>query len=163
VGYEARDFVSGASASSQTPAVNIALTYLQNVKRSITLSYNRATGVSPNFMSQLRVTDSVKLAVNQGLGEGGRWMIGGSAMFSNRDMAKERISGAPSPYSLARTDTSYGLSLGLYYKPQNWITCSLAYGFDSYSISAEDPRLLQVFPYTSYHVNHVSLSASIGF
>lgn len=163
VGFEHRDFVSGASASSQTPAVGIALTYLQDIKRSFSLNYDRRTGVSQNFLSQLQVIDSISLNVNQGLGEGNRWLLRGSASFSNREMAKERISGNPSPYSLARTDVSYGLSVGLFYKPQDWATLSLSYGFDTYSISAEDPRLLQIFPYTSYHVNHVSLSASIGF
>jgi len=163
IGYEQRDFVSGPSAASATPAISLTLNYQQDAKRTFSLNYDRRTGISQNFMSQLQVLDTVTFSVIQGLGEGNRWAVRGTANFSNRDMARERLSGQPSLISLARTDVAYGLGLGLFYKPQNWMTWSLSYSFDSYSISTEDPRLLQIFPYPSYHVNSVSLSASIGF
>jgi len=163
IGYERRDFVTGDSQGSSTPALAFDLSYQFSPMTSATLRYDRRTAPSPQFGGQISVSDAVSFQVNQMVGNSGKWLVRGNTTFSHNNLTTANITSGAQTINVERTDTILTLGASLVYQPQPWLSCIAAYNFENFDISFASQTasgLLQVVP---YHANRVSLSVAVGF
>lgn len=163
IGYERRDFVSGDSRGSSTPALAFDLTYQFSPMTTASLRYDRRTAPSPQFGGQISVSDAVTFQVNQLVGTSGKWLVRGTTTFSHNDLTQANITSGGQTINVERTDTIFTAGVALVYQPQPWLSCIAAYDFENFDISFANQTaggLLQVVP---YHANRLSLSVAVGF
>lgn len=163
IGYERRDFESGDSRGSSTPALAFDLTYQVSPMTTTTLRYDRRTAPSPQFGGQISISDAVTFQVNRLVGSSGKWLIRGSTVFSHNDLTTANITSGAQTINVERTDTMFTVGVALVYQPQPWLSCIAAYDFENFDISFANQTatgLLQVVP---YHANRLSLSVAVGF
>lgn len=163
IGYERRDFVTGDSQGSSTPALAFDLTYQFSPMTTATLRYDRRTAPSPQFGGQISISDAVTLQVNQLVGSSGKWLVRGTTIFAHNDLTTANIRSGAQAINVQRTDTLFTAGVALVYQPQPWLSCIAAYDFENFDISFANQTaagLLQVVP---YHANRLSLSVAAGF
>jgi len=163
VGYEQRSFVSGDSVSASTPALSFDLAYQLTPMTSMTLRYDRRTFPSPQFASQISISDSVIFQVNQLVGTSGRWLVRGTVRYNHNDLSSTSVASGGQTIDVQRTDTLMAAGVALIYQPQPWLGCIAAYDFENFDISFANQAASGLLQVVSYHNNRLSLSVAIGF
>ena len=185
VGYETRDFAGVSKASGAgTPAVEASVSYVPRPKTQISLNYSRRTEVSSQVNSQAFTYDSVGITAVQLVGDRGKWSIQGNASLNSSDYGDipttvpvlatdasgqvvfDRL-GNPTyrgvPGNGGRSDTTFNIGMGLIYQPYLWLSGTISYQYESYSLDFRDAAYASLRPLIPYDNHIVSLRVAVGF
>ncbi len=179
VGYEARDFASGAPVENgespgyikSSPAMAASLVYALGPKTAFNLSYDHFTGASYQLAGQAYVFDRLDLLVSQALGSGGVWAVsaGGGASMGRFDESRSvDSSGTVTAIFPKRTDLFFTPSARLTFKPRSWLTARLSYEFDRFNsdgvqIVGSDPNGIPQVYLIDYNNHRFMLQVAIGY
>lgn len=151
VGFEDRQFAN-SSDSSINPVVEGSVNYRFSDKTTTELRYARSSNVSVQAVSVAYTSDTISLNVNQVLTPSGklRLMAGGSYMMATYDN---------SAYYVNRTDAWLTPHVSLTYYLRAWMTTSLGYDYEKFSINNSQ----QYANIIDYNASRVTLRLAIGY
>ena len=185
VGYETRDF-AGASKDSGagTPAVEVSVAYVPRPKTQISLTYSRRTDVSSQLNSQVQTYDSVGITATQIVGNSGKWSIQGDASLQGSDYGDistilpvlatdpsgqvifDRLGNATYKGVLGnvgRSDRTFSVGAGVIYRPFLWLSGTVSYQYESYSLDFRDAVYASLRPLIPYDSHILALRVAVGF
>jgi hypothetical protein len=151
VGVEDRSF-AGGTASSVTPVVDGSLNYRFTEKTALELKYTRASNVSIQQVNLSYTSDTIGLNVYQKLTPSGKLRADAGVNC--------RVSGYESTdYYNNRSDMWASFNAGLTYYLRAWMTTSLSYQYEQFSIDYAQ----QYANIIDYSANRVTLRLAIGY
>lgn len=151
VGLEERSF-AGSSEASMTPVVDGSVNYRFTEKTTVDLKYARASNVSVQQVNVAYTSDTVGLNVYQVLTASGKLRANGGVGY--------RMSGYEGSSSYGnRSDTWVSFNAGLTYYLRAWLTTSLAYQYEQFSIDYAR-RYSNII---DYNASRVTLRLAIGY
>jgi hypothetical protein len=150
-GLENRSF-AGSSQSSLTPVVDASLNYQFSLKTSVNLRYARASNVSIQQVNVAYTSDTIGLNMYQKLTPSGKLMAnaGVNYMMSGYDSAS---------YYNNRSDTWVSFNAGLTYYLRAWLTTSLAYQYEQFSVDYAQ-RYANII---DYNASRNTLRLAVGY
>ncbi len=185
VGYETRDFAGASNSSGAgTPAVEASVTYVPRPKTQIALNYSRRTDVSAQVNSQALTYDSVGITAMQVVGNSGKWSIQGTASLNSSDYGDipttlpvlatdasgqvvfDRLGNATYKGVLGnagRSDRTLTIGAGIIYQPFLWLSGTVSYQYESYSLDFRDAAYASLRPLIPYDNHIVALRVAVGF
>ncbi len=185
VGYETREFPgTGTATGAGTPAVEATVSYIPRPKTQLLLNYSRRTDVSSQLGSQVLTYDSLGITVAQALGNRGKWSIQGNTSLNNavygdipttvpvlaRDASGQvifdRVGNATYrgvPGNVGRSDRTLSTGVGIIYQPFLWLSGTLTYQYENYSLDFKDAAYASLHPLIPYDNHMVALRVAIGF
>jgi len=184
-GYETRDFAGASNASGAgTPAVEASLAYVPRPKTQIALNYSRRTDVSPQISSQGLTYDSVGITALQVVGNSGKWSMQGNVSLNSSDygdipttlpvlatdasgqISFDRLGNATYKGVLGnagRSDRTLTLGAGLVYQPFLWLSGTVSYQYESFSLDFRDAAYASLHPLIPYDSHILALRVAVGF
>ena len=185
VGYETRDFAGASKASGAgTPAVEASVSYVPRPKTQISLTYSRRTDVSSQVNSQVLTYDSVGITALQLVGDSGKWSVQADASLRGSDYGDlsttfpalatdasgqvvfDRLGNATYKTVLGnagRSDRTLTLGAGVVYRPFLWLSGTISYQYESYSLDFRDATYASVNPLIPYDNHILALRVAVGF
>jgi len=185
VGYETRAFAGASSGSGAgTPAVEASVAYVPRPKTQISLNYSRRTDVSSQVNSQGLTYDSVGVTAVQAVGNSGKWSVQGNATLhgavygdipttlpvlatdASGQVIFDRLGNATYKGVLGnggRSDRTLTLGAGIIYQPFLWLSGTVSYQYESYSLEFRDAAYAALRPLIPYDNHIVALRVAVGF
>ncbi len=185
VGYETRGFAGISNTSGTgTPAVEASVSYVPRPKTQISLNYSRRTDVSSQINSQGLTFDSVGITAVQLLGSSGKWSIQGNANLNGSDYGDspttlpvlatdatgqvvfDRLGNATYKGVLGnagRSDRTLTIGAGMIYQPFLWLSGTVSYQYESYSLDFRDAAYAALRPLIPYDNHIIALRVAVGF
>lgn len=163
VGYEARQFDNGESVNAATPAAGLEVEYQASVLTTVSLGYERTTGIGVFQGGSVTIRDSVNLRGTHFFGITKRWSVTGITRVSLGDYQFGQVLAVPGQAPNSRTDAWTEFDLMFSYRPQAWLTCSAGYSFDKYELNFDQAIIQNLIVANSYVSHRVSLSVALGF
>lgn len=157
-GVEERAFFERGRSGVLIPAFDLNLRFIVTDATLLQLQYNRLSSPSMNFGGQSVTSDTATLTGTHILGGSGMWYLRAVTTFQLADYSSTTAVFG----STGRTDDFLNAELGLFYRPQPWLTASVGYAFEYYKVNFENPVLAQR-SLTGYQANRVFLNLSLGF
>lgn len=150
-GLEERSF-AGSAESSITPVVEGSLSYRFTEKTSMDLKYSRASNVSVQQVNVAYTSDTINANVYQVLTPSHKLRANAGCSF--------RMSGYESASSYNnRSDTWISFNAGLTYYMRPWMTTSLGYQYEQFSIDFAQPYANVI----DYNASRIILRLAIGY
>lgn len=151
VGLEQRQFV-GNTGQSITPVVEGRLSYMFTQKTTAELRYVRSSNVSLQQIGVAYTSDNMGMSLYQTLTPSGklRAVVGGNYTISSFDQTANNPS---------RNDNWLSLNAGLTYYLRAWMTTSLGYEYEKFSINYSQ-RFANII---DYNASRVTLRLAIGY
>ena len=185
VGYETRDFAGTSNASGAgTPAVEVGVSYVPRPKTQVSLTYSRRTDVSSQAVSQVLTYDSVGITAVQLVGDSGKWSIQGDVSLRGSEYSDlttglpvlatdasgqvvfDRLGNATYKVvsgNIGRSDRTLTIGASVIYRPFLWLSGTVSYQYESYSLDFRDSVYASLRPLIPYDSHILALRVAVGF